>query len=202
MKYKTVFWDFNGVLSHDFFYRPLQKTHPKVWNFIQSHVFGPLGGDLIPRWMRADIDLSFVNNYISQHTGIDSVALKEAVVRGSIEFAIDNRHFDLVDKLKSQGVKVGLVTDNMDVFDLYINPHYQFKSIFDVVINSFSFKKLKREGLFDIAMKLVGSNEYGSALLIEDSLGSIDHFRALGGNAYHYHNFEDFRHWLVNDLNL
>lgn len=202
MKYKTVFWDFNGVISHDFFYRPLQKTHPKAWDFIQSHVFGPLGGDIIPRWMRADVDLGYVNNHINQQTGVDLTTLEESVARGGAQFAIDSRHFELIDRLKSKGVKVGLVTDNMDVFDLYINPHYQFETLFDVVVNSFPFKKLKREGLFDIAMKLIGTDDYSSTLLIEDSPRSISHFQSLGGDGHHYRNFEDFKLWADANLNL
>lgn len=201
MKYKTVFWDFNGVLSHDFFYRPLQKTHPKAWDFVQSHVFGPLGDDLIPRWMRADVDLNFINNLVNQRTGVDISILEKSVALGGEQFAIDSRHFDVIDHLKSKGVKVGLVTDNMDVFDLYINPHYQFESLFDVVVNSFPYKKLKREGLFDIAMKLIKSDDYSSTLLIEDSPRSVGHFKSLGGDAYQYRNFEDFKTWADTNLN-
>jgi hypothetical protein len=201
MKYKTVFWDFNGVVSHDFFYRPLQKTHPKAWDFVQSHIFGPLGNDVITKWMRADIDLKFINDYIIKQTGVDQPTLEDSLIKGGAQFAIDSRHFDLIDRLKSSGIKVGLVTDNMDVFDLYINPHYQFETLFDVVVNSFPFKMLKSEGLFDVAMKLIGTNDYDSALLIEDSPSSIGHFKSLGGNGYHYRNFEDFKIWADTNLN-
>jgi FMN phosphatase YigB (HAD superfamily) len=200
MAYETVFWDFSGVLSKDYFYKPLKNSHPQVWEFIQTKIFGPESDGKIPKWMRADLNHHDIEKIIIQETGIDPNILTQSLVNGTVNFEIETRHYPIVEELKQHGSKVGLVTDNMDVFDNYLRPQFKFESVFDVVISSFSHKKLKAEGLFDIAMNAIGSTDYSSALLIEDSLKSTNFFKSKGGHAYVYTTFEDFQIWADQNL--
>jgi FMN phosphatase YigB (HAD superfamily) len=200
MKYQTIFWDFNGVLSHDLFYKPLKTSHPKVWDFIQTNIFGSQSKGKVSKWMRADLNIGDINKLIVQKTGINPEVLNLSLTVGSKNFEIETGHIPIAKELKKMGVKVGLVTDNMDVFDLFVRPNFDFESIFDVIINSFTYKKLKIEGLFEIAMKAIGSTDYSRTLLIEDSANSINYFKTLGGDTYSYTTFENFHSWADKNL--
>lgn len=69
MKFKTIFFDFDGVLCHDYFYSNLKESHPEVSSFIKNSIFGK-GSDIPDKWMRAKLTTNDVNKMISQNTGI------------------------------------------------------------------------------------------------------------------------------------
>ena len=196
MKYETVFWDFDGVWSKDRFYKSLVKLHPKAHEFIESCIFGSNNEGRVDKWMRAELTMDDINRLISQETGIDFVLLTVTFLADVSQMEIEMRHIPIVEALKQNGVRVGMITNNMDVFDKVTRPRLNLDGLFNgAVTNSFTHGKLKAEGLFDIAMKQVGQSNYTTALLIDDSSRARAAFEAKGGQTYAYTTFEDFQIW-------
>jgi FMN phosphatase YigB (HAD superfamily) len=200
VKYKTVIWDFDGVWSKDRFYKSIEKSYPKVWNFIQNNVWGKDGENRINKWMRAELNMNDINKLISENTGIDFELLTKKFLDDVGQMEIETGHIKIINILKKQNIKVGLVTNNMEVFSKIIKMRLKFDELFENnVFNSFDYKILKDEGLFDKALEKIDS-DYATTLLIDDSARARNYFELKGGRTYAYNNFEDFKIWAENNL--
>lgn len=198
--YKTIFWDFDGVWSKDVFYKSMAKTHPHIWEFIQTKVWGPGGEGRVDKWMRGELTMDDINHHISGGTGIDFNVLTKVFLEDVAQMQIETRHIPIVQALKERGVKVGMITNNMDIFVTVTRPRLQLDGLFDGVFDSFSYKRMKADGLFDIAMQSLGNTDYNVALLIDDSPRARAAFEAKGGHTYTYSTFEDFKIWADKNL--
>lgn len=200
MTYETVLWDFDGVWSQDFFYQSYKNSNPSVWGFIQTKIWGPEGDDRVNKWMRSDLNMDDINRLISQGTGLDFDLLTKNFLTDIAQMKIDMGHLPIVRELKKRDVKVGLVTNNMDVFSTVTVPRLNLLEVFDgMVFNSFNYHLLKAEGLFDIAMQKIGA-DYATTLLIDDSPRARAAFELKGGHTYTYDNFPDFKIWADQNL--
>jgi FMN phosphatase YigB (HAD superfamily) len=203
VKYKAVFWDFDGVWSKDYFYKSLSKNYPQVWKFIQTHVWGPNGEGRVDKWMRGELDMTDINKHISKGTGMDFNVLTKKLLEDVSQMEIEMGHIPIVKALKKKGIKIGMITNNMDVFDIVTRPKLKFDKLFDgKVFNSFAYKKMKAEGLFDLAMKSIDHSDYSTTLLIDDSARARAAFEVKGGQTYAYTTFEDFKSWANENLLL
>ena len=201
MKFKTVFWDFDGVWSKDLFYKSFPTNYPQVWEFIQTNVWGSKAKRLIDGWMKGELNMDDINTHISKGTGMDLKLLTNRFLKDVAQMEIEMRHIPIIKSLKKKGVKVGMITNNMDVFDIVTRPRLKLDQLFDnMVFNSFTYKKMKADGLFDIAMKSIGHTDYATTLLIDDSSRAREAFEAKGGQAYAYTTFEDFQTWADENL--
>lgn len=200
MNYKTVLWDFDGVWSRDRFYKSLEIDYPEVWDYIRCKVWGNNDRDLVNKWMRAEINMDDINKIISKDTGIDFDLLTKIFLGDVKTMEIENGHRIIAESLKNRGTKIGLVTNNMEVFSTITKPRLDFENLFNSnVFNSFDYKMLKAEGLFNKALEKIGS-DYTSTLLIDDSPKARGFFESKGGYTYKYDNFEDFKIWANNNL--
>ncbi len=205
MTFKTVLFDFDGVLSKDRFYVNSQESrllteHPETWTFIQSHIFG--SSDIPDRWMRNELTMDQVNRYISQQTGINFDRLSE-IFRDSVKvMQIHQQLIKLANQLKQRGISIAIVTNNMDVFNEMTVP--RLNDTFPVIINSADYGILKqdREGeLFDIALERLGNGgDYSNTLLIDDSQSVKATFDAKNGTTYPYTTYENFKPWAMDNL--
>lgn len=201
MKFKTVFWDFDGVWSKDLFYKSFPHDYPLVWEFIQAHVWGPNGENRVDRWMKGELNMDDINVHISKGTGMDFKSLSKRFLDDVAQMEIEMRHIPIIEKLKKKGVKVGMITNNMNVFDIVTKPRLKLDQLFNnMVFNSFTYKMMKADGLFDIAMRSIGHVDYATTLLIDDSPRARTAFEAKGGQTYAYTTFEDFQTWANQNL--
>ncbi len=194
-RFKTIFWDFDGVWSKDVFYKSFMTIHPHIWDFIQTKVWGPEGEGRVEKWMRGDLTMDDINRHISAGTGMDFDVLTQTFLEDVARMQIETRHIPIIRNLKKRGIKVGMITNNMDVFNTITLPKLKLDELFNGVFNSFTYKKLKAEGLFDIAMQSLGNIDYNLALLIDDSPRARVAFELKGGHTYAYSTFEDFQIW-------
>lgn len=200
MKYNAVFWDFDGVWSKDRFYKSLIKTHPDVYAFIQTKVFGSANNGLVDKWMKAELNMDDVNRLIAFNTGIDFDLLTNIFLKDVSRMEIEVRHIPIIKKLKMNGVKVGMITNNMDVFSIVTTPRLKLLDLFDgQVFNSSDYGILKSEGLYDVVVESVAV-PFSSSLLIDDSIKARTAFEAKGGHTYAYDTFEKFESWVRNNL--
>lgn len=194
MAYKTVIFDFHGVLCSDRLFTNLYKNYPETEDFIETNIFGR-GKDIAYKWMRGEMDTKSVNKHISENTGIDAGLLYDFLIEGINNMRIEKRLIDLVKNLRDKNIDVALVTDNMDIFDRVTVKVHKLNEIFPVIINSCNYGIMKEdyEGkLFDIALERLGANSYRRSLLVDDSLGVKPIFEKKGGEVFTYENYEKF----------
>lgn len=197
MDYQVVLFDFDGVLSRGRFYSgTLLPDYKNVYDWLQSNIFGDK--ELVKRWMRNQVNSQIINELIAKKTGIDYELLNKLFRQSIIQLELDQEIISLAKSMKLAGNKIGLVTDNMDIFTEITVPHHQLDSIFDVIINSADYGILKKEEngrLFDIALNVLG-NKIENSLMIDDCESTIDLFKQKGGHGFHYQNISDLKNYL------
>ena len=185
--FKSVLFDFDGVLCNGKFYeKTLQPDYQAVYDWIQSDIFGDK--ELVHKWMRNQITSPEINKLISERTFIEYGILEDLFECSVRQMELDNDVLDLVKALKLSGKKVGIVTDNMDVFTQITIQNHQLDKLFDVVINSADHGLLKKDDhgkLFDMALSLLDESIENS-LMIDDSATTVDLFKQKGGQGFVY----------------
>src|SRR6185295_8877892 len=112
---RTVLFDFDGVLCKDRFYGgTFEREYLEVYTWIQENIFHD--HLLMQDWMRGKIHEQEINQRISIKVGIDYGKLHDLFIENILQMKINERVADYIQSLKQSGCKVGLVTDNMDVF--------------------------------------------------------------------------------------
>ncbi len=200
--YKTIIFDFDGVLCHDHFYTNVKVPYPAVYDFINTKVFSK-GSDVPDKWMRGKLTADDVNKFICDNTGIDFDELSNLFIESVHAMKIDNRLLNLAKTILSKGGKVALVTNNMDVMNKITIKNHNLENIFPVIVNSCDYGILKHDDngrLFDIAMRKLGISSYKEALLIDDSLKARTTFESKGGATFPYKSYEQFEPWMKENL--
>ena len=143
MNYKAILFDFDGVLCKDRFYiKTLLHRYPKVYDWIQLNIFG--NKDLVSDWMKNLITSYHINKLISDATGMDIALLNELYEQSILTMELDKDIISLAQSLRTSGKRLGVVTDNMDVFSTITVPNHNLNKIFDVIANSADYGILKR----------------------------------------------------------
>lgn len=197
MNYQTVLFDFDGVLCKGRFYeKTLLPDYPKIYDWIQINIFG--NKILVQDWMRSRVNSADINELIAKNTGIENNFLnqlyEESVRRMELEQAVRS----MAESLRLSGRKIGIVTDNMDIFTKITIPNHQLDKLFDVVVNSADYGVLKKEDggkLFDIALTVL-DEKIGNSLLIDDSELNVELFKKKGGQGFVYKNSAELKSFL------
>lgn len=193
----TIIFDFDGVLCKDTFYSSLKNSYPAIHNYVENNIFRG-GGDLVNQWMRNIITSDDINRMISENNNIAFEEIKKIFEDDILNMKVDQKLLNFAKEQLGMGRKVALLTNNMDIFSTITVPNHKLNEIFDVIVNSVDYGLLKIDQggrLFDIAMEKIGTDDYASTLLIDDSLKVKHVFEAKGGYVYTYNNFDDFIEW-------
>jgi len=197
LSYRTVLFDFDGVLCHGRFYeKALLPEHREVRDWLQANVFGDK--ELVRKWMRGQVGSVEVNRLIAQNTNIEYGTLARLFEESVVGMELDKEVLAVAESLKRAGRKIGLVTDNMDVFTKITVPNHRLDSLFDVIINSADHGVLKNEDggrLFDIALSALGE-DVGDSLMVDDSAATIELFRQKGGQGFVYRDAAGLKEFL------
>jgi putative hydrolase of the HAD superfamily len=186
----VVLFDFGGVLAEEGWkegFRALAEANG-------------LSGDEV---LRAAADTVYETGYIlgkgSEHdfwdamrekTGIrgDDASLKQEVIS---RFVLRDWMIDLVKKLKSENLVVGILSDQVDILDK-LNARLDFFQWFDHVFNSYHMGKGKRDlSLFDDIACLLKTPP-GRILFIDDDSGNVERAGQRGWKAILYTNPQSF----------
>ena len=197
MKYKYLIFDFDGVLCSDFLYNNLSLTHPEVFEFINSDIFRR-GSVILDSWMRGECSYLDVNRYICDHTSICLEMLNNLFEEGVKTMRLNRDLLKLLPSFQDAGYKLGLVTNNMDIFSKITVPYNKLSNLFPTIVNSADHQMLKQDAngrLFLIALEQMGAKDTKQALLVDDSRSAISAFSSLGGATYHYSGYEAFLSW-------
>lgn len=195
---QTIIFDFDGVLSCDKFYEPeLIEQFPEVYKWIQTNIFGS-NNRLVTDWMRGKLASEDIHKVMAMNIDINHEVLNEILEQSVVEMRIDIRVKNLAWRLKQEGYKLSLVTDNMDVFSRITVKNHKLNELFDVIVNSADYGYLKNDfggKLFDIALAKIGST-IEKSLLIDDSLKTIELYKQKGGDGFLYTNFQELELFL------
>lgn len=198
---KTVLFDYDGVLSKGRFYTTPDPSLTNIGAYANERIFKS-EDKLADKWMRGELTKKDINKIIAEGLRIDQ-NIVDAVLNDSIALmGIDKNLLEYAQRFKAEGKKVGIVTNNMDIFDEVTVHHFKLYDTFSVIVNSWSHGYLKHENngsLYDVAMKLLGS-EYSSSLLIDDSTKARKAFEDKGGITYAYTEFTQFDLWVKSNL--
>lgn len=197
MSYQTVLFDFDGVLCKGRFYeKTLLPNHSEIYSWIQRNIFG--NEEIVRNWMRNRVDSAEINELIAKNTGIERKLLNELYEESIRRMELEKEVIDLAKSLKLSGKKIGIATDNMDVFTRITIPNHQLDKLFDVIINSADHGFLKKDEngkLFDIALTVL-DEKIENSLMIDDSESTIKLFKKKGGQGFAYKNPAELKSFL------
>lgn len=197
MSYQVVLFDFDGVLCQGRFYeKTLLPQYYKIYDWIQSNIFS--NKELVQKWMRNQTNSAEINRLIAENTGIEYESLNELYEESIRKMKLEKDVKDLARSLKLSGKKIGIVTDNMDVFTQITVPNRQLGTLFDIIINSADHGMLKKEDdgkLFDIALTAL-KVDIENSLIIDDSEATIELYKKKGGNGFIYRNSAELKLFL------
>ena len=184
---RTVLFDFDGVLSRGRFYRATGWA-ASLYERVQAHIFGG-EGDLVRPWMRGRVGYRELHARIAGAVGIAAEVLDRMLIESVRSFRLEPSVLRFAERLKAEGCRIGLVTDNMDIFAQVTVPHFGLGYLFDAIVSSSEYGLLKRDDggkLFDIALRHLGERDIRRSMLIDDALPNIELFRAKGGQGHHF----------------
>jgi len=169
-KLKAVIFDFDGVLCSDYFYHTIEKSDPILFKKINQKIFKK-SKDLIKSWMRGEFDYKKFHQIISQKLNVDSELLNRELEKSVKKMKLNQKLLEFVQNLKQNGMKTAILTDNMDVFDNILVPHYNLSQYFDEIFSSSQHKILKGDNEGELLRRLIlklGVN-FNEILVIDDS---------------------------------
>lgn len=138
MSLKVLFVDWDGTLSNSKFWE--QGNSPKLDPVIVTEFTTFLFRDskeLIKAWMRGDVTSRDISDLIASQYD-----LEPAVVYHELELScrrmrlIDASTPDKISRIRRNGTKTVIATDNMDTFMKWTVPALKLESIFDGVLDS------------------------------------------------------------------
>ena len=201
-KISGIFFDFDGVLSKDRFFQTMFGDYPFLKDIILSTIFNSPQkyGD---KWMRGEINTENIIKVLSSASKIPETVLKEGLTSSLKAFQIESRLLELAKTFQKKGMKVAMVTNNMDIFNQVTIPYHHLDQYFPIIVNSSDYGCMKHEKdgyLFDIALQKLGTDKISEFLLIDDSEKACNSFLSKGGQIYKYTDYESFAGYL-NDSN-
>ena len=182
---QAVIFDYGFTMSSEYYFN---VWHPRIprWNeLIQESIFSDEG--VTNDWMRGRIGLRDIAGILHERTGVDSGSILGCLKDGCRNLRENRAVVEFAGQLKGQGIPIGVVTVNYDVFNEVIVPEHGYDELFDVILNSCDFGEIDKRMLWPIAFSRLGDHiEYGNSLLIEDGEKQPQQFRDAGGHAIEY----------------
>jgi hypothetical protein len=180
-EYRRIFIDWHGVLGAKGFWFRSSRHNPDVKKLI-DHLFAD--PEVVKAWMRND--LTFGDLYIQSGilTPIDTLLRMFREDWKDLEEVVNLALLKHVQK-RFSGTPLSLVTDNMDVFNLFLTDHPELVCLFENVYISAVARTLKNDdpGLFEYILHESHLKSFKGTLLLDDSLNNCRRFERLGGEA-------------------
>jgi HAD superfamily hydrolase (TIGR01509 family) len=188
---EVVLFDFGGVLSEEGWKKGLRVIAKA--NDLDVDKFIQAAADMIYEtgYITGKCSGSYFWNTLKRKTGIkgnNAFLTHELMSR----FILNDRMIDLVKKLRSEKLTVGILSDQTDWLDT-LNARFDFFKYFDHVFNSYHLGKGKRDiSLFDDIAGFLKTPP-DRILFIDDDPGNVARARQKGWRAILYVNDKSFR---------
>lgn len=203
-----ILFDFNNVLSKDQFYSTLRQSHPDEYKKITQILFSSESYPLVSRWMRGEMSYKEIHQLLSQKVGLPAYVLNKALIDSVKKMTLNELLFDFSQNMRACGVKIAILTDNMDVFDKVYIPHVSLNKKFDGIFSSSSFNKLKLDKNAELIFEAISSMqaEPKNTLFIDDCFENGNILKKAGGIFYHYDRYlaghGDFLEWFFENFKM
>ncbi|MFZ1735611.1 MAG: haloacid dehalogenase-like hydrolase [Candidatus Moraniibacteriota bacterium] len=146
--YKTIFFDWHNTLSTSLFWDQWKDPeHPRhEWHTpLSQYLFGE-NMPVVMDWMRGRVNAEEISEMLSDRfghsRGIIFRDLKESCESMRL---VSDEILPLVQKLRENGTRCVIATDNMDTFTRFAVPAMRLSEHFDGIINSFERGVLKQD---------------------------------------------------------
>jgi FMN phosphatase YigB (HAD superfamily) len=191
---QCVVFDFADTLCSDHYFTPLGEEHEKA---ISKLIFGENSSRWADPWMVGKVTAKEIAVYLAGHLPLSASAILDDLHEGCRSLRFNPAVWELALDQRRRGRKAALVTGNMEVFTEIVVPTHHLDQVFDTIVNSSDYGEGRKEVLWPIAFAQLGPvYTYANSLLIEDSMGNVERFRALGGAAHHYTSDRELMRWL------
>lgn len=186
---KVVFVDWYGTLSNSLFWDQLKDSrhpHSSLLPLLETSLF-QTNKNLIDPWMKGEFLSEDVMRTISCDTGIEYDTIFDEFVRSCKNMKIDIDSLQLIQQIRSLGIRVVIATDNMDSFTRWTADSLHLSSYFDDILNSHNLRCLKKEisgsysPFFSGYLSSLGLR-MNDAILFDDSKASEIPLSSLGIN--------------------
>lgn len=190
-----LFIDFDGTLCHDRFWQSIDKSSfDKIQNFLFRE-----NKSIVKEWMLGLHSSENINQLISKKLNIPFDKIWNVFVTDCENMNISVDVLNQIKNLK-KNFHVILITDNMDCLTRFTVPALKLDSYFDLIINSFDYRKFKSDNDGEIFLQIL--NECGSkiedSILIDNSKDDCTTFSKLGGIARFVTSEKPLAFWLEN----
>lgn len=183
-KIDIVLFDFGGVIAEEGFKQGL--TAVARANGVDEGAFVQAAFDIIysTGYVLGKAPESAFWDALKRETGVrgDDASLRNEIFS---RFILRDWMIDLVNKLKSNGIKVGILSDQTDLLE-ELDKKYDFFRLFNYIFSSYRLGKGKRDAsLFDDVARAVNV-EPDRILFIDDDPGHVNRARQKGWKAMLY----------------
>lgn len=183
-KIDIVLFDFGGVIAEEGFKQGL--TAVARANGMDEGAFVQTAFDIIysTGYVLGKAPESAFWDALKRETGVrgDDASLRNEIFS---RFILRDWMIDLVNKLKANGIKVGILSDQTDLLE-ELDKKYDFFRLFNYVFSSYRLGKGKRDpSLFDDVARAVNV-EQDRILFIDDDPGHVDRARQRGWKVILY----------------
>lgn len=193
MNKPILFIDFDGTLCRDRFWRGLDEDQYKQ---VQTLLFGE-DKTYLQDWMKGNRTAEEVNQLLAEQVGVSFEEMWKVFVRDAETMNVSKDVLQAIEKLRGKYTTI-LITVNMDSFSRFTVPALELNNYFDDISNSYYEGKFKSDNEGEVFRDYI--NKYSApvehSVLIDDSTGACETFKALGGIAYQVTTEEDISHHL------
>lgn len=192
---KVIFFDFGGVLAEEGF-------REGILAIARQHGLDP------QEFLDTAVDLTFSQGFVTGKIDVKKywhmlrektgVAAPDEVLSHAVlsRFIIRPWMVDLVNNLKSGGIRVAILSDQTPWLDEFVKKN-GFSHVFERIFNSYYLGMSKRDlALFDYVVTEMGAKP-AEALLIDDNQGNIDRARQRGLQGILFQTREGFERELA-----
>lgn len=183
-KIDIVLFDFGGVIAEEGFKQGL--TAVARANGVDEGAFVQAAFDIIysTGYVLGKAPESAFWDALRREKGVrgDDASLRNEIFS---RFILRDWMIDLVNKLKANGIKVGILSDQTDLLE-ELDKKYDFFRLFNYIFSSYRLGKGKRDAsLFDDVARAVNV-EPDRILFIDDDPGHVDRARQRGWKVILY----------------
>ncbi|HSQ97111.1 MAG TPA: HAD family hydrolase [Rickettsiales bacterium] len=205
---KLILSDFDGVLSNvdrDFittgFYTTIRNENPELMQNIGNFLFKSSSGHINRAWMQGEISYKELNTLMARKFNTTENYLNKHLIESVKKMKLNESLINFYQKQRLEGIKVCIMSDNMDIFSEVSIKHFNLDKYFDKIYNSADVKQLKRDKNCELAKRI--TNEFGyenkDVLVIDDSEKLLGELNEYDFKTFLYNNKtqDQFENWFA-----
>lgn len=202
---KTIFVDWDKTLSTSVFWEQMKNSdssHNRDFDRLEEFVFKQ-NKHLVSDWMLGKYNSEEICRKISEAIELNyKTVFNELAISASNMVFVDSRIPEVINKIRKNGRKVVVATDNMDTFRRFTIPGMKLDGLFDDFLISNELKCFKYHtsgGKLPFFESFLKKNKltYKEVALIDDSVEKTGYFNRMGFKIEYIRDKND----LLNHLN-